>query len=156
MHARRAVIIAAVTQPAEKRTTIDELERRWREVLEEIVSHGVVYRVVAPVPEGTGLFPSGMVTGPESVAFVLGPQEICGQVLGLVDAEYGWPAPVRLEDIRSAWDLAPGPRRHPFIAVGNRAVVGIMESEYEQILAMQPRDPPPGGPGAPAFRAADR
>jgi hypothetical protein len=71
---------------------------------------------------------------------------ICGRVIGLVDPGYGWPSAVVLADVTSAWDLAPGHRRHPFILPSSfrlesprhddqdRTVVSIMPAEYEEIL----------------------
>jgi hypothetical protein len=52
----------------------------------------------------------------------------------LEDPEYGWPVRVDAEQVSEVMDLAPGPRRHPFIYLADQCVaVGIQTSEYEQI-----------------------
>jgi hypothetical protein len=72
----------------------------------------------------------------EVCAFVLGPDEVCGRVMGLVDAEYGWPHMVRLHEVRTAEDLWPGLRQHPVLVDGERVVaVAIGDDEYAMIRA---------------------
>jgi hypothetical protein len=67
--------------------------------------------------------------------FVLGPHEICGRVLGLVDAEYGWPVNVELSSIRSIEDLGLGYRSHPFVMHEHQVVaVAVSPNEYDMIL----------------------
>jgi len=79
-------------------------------------------------------------------AFVLGPPDVCGQVMGLIDAEYGWPAPVQLADVRSVDDLRPSPRRHPFLFDGAACLaVSISAGEYAAIRRRQAE----AGPAAP-------
>jgi len=59
-----------------------ELERRRLEVLEDVAEHGTVYLVTAEVPD-TRLVPAGMVLDDRRIGFVLGPEALCGPVLGL-------------------------------------------------------------------------
>ncbi len=137
----------------EKRISLDELGARMRPIIDDIVASGAIYRVEEPIPPGTFL-PSGMTPDSSTMSFVLGPAAICGQVCGLVDAEYGWPAFMTLDEAKSPMDLAPGYRHHPFILpcpLGpelakkqGEIVVSIMLAEYEDILArMLARAVPP-------------
>ena len=67
-------------------------------------------------------------------SFVLGPVEICGRVLGLIDEEYGWPEPVQAGSIKTVWDIYPGPKCHPFIENESGCLaVGIQLGEYTRI-----------------------
>jgi hypothetical protein len=118
----------------ERSVTFAILCARWREILSEVAAGDVVVGVVG-APEGTGLYPAGMVANEGTLAFVLGPESICGKVFGLGgDPEYGWPAVKRIEDVASADELMPGHRHHPVIIVGGRSVVSVMASEYEAIV----------------------
>ncbi len=72
-------------------------------------------------------------------SFIVGPERLCGRVLGLYDAEYGWPSDVHIDGHFDATDLVPGPRRHPFLLIGKRCVaVAISRGEYETILRGAP------------------
>jgi hypothetical protein len=104
--------------PIEKPIDAADLMRRVEHVLDEIYHDCVVYLVRVAVDN----------------TFVLGPEKICGRVLGLVDPEYGWPECVEVKDIKNVRDIAPGPRRHPFICrSGVCLAVGIRIDEYESI-----------------------
>ena len=66
--------------------------------------------------------------------FILGPREVCGLILGLIDEEYGWPFSVSIDQVKSISDIAPGYRKHPFISDNNNHLaVSIQKSEYEII-----------------------
>ena len=94
-----------------------------RAALAEIATDGTVFLVSL---EGT--------TALGDDGFVLGPVSVCGNVLGLVDPEYGWPVGVKAEDVTDVMDLAPGHRRHPFISLdGTCVAAGIQTSEYAEI-----------------------
>ncbi len=51
-------------------------------------------------------------------------------MLGLVDAEYGWPTDVDLASVRTLEDVLPSPREHPFLRDGD-TVVAIVVSAWE-------------------------
>jgi hypothetical protein len=111
----------------EKGILAEELLACLRPVLEEIERDGVVYFVVSYDAESGG-----------ASTFVLGPERICGHVLGLVDPEYGWPVYIQIEEIHTVSTLARGPRRHPFICDGNRCLaVGVSVDEYAAIKKKQ-------------------
>lgn len=68
---------------------------------------------------------------------VIGPLEICGNVLGLIDEEYGWPYHINIYDINSPTDFLPGYRKHPFITDRNKHIaVSILYSEYKKIKSI--------------------
>lgn len=95
------------------------------EHLDAIEEHGIVYRVHVEQQNWRG-----------DTTFILGPPEICGAALGLIDPEYGWPFQVAAETTTSVAELAPRHRRHPVVTLGGRAVaMGIQEVEYAWILA---------------------
>ena len=107
----------------EKQIRADELISRLPDVLDGIDRERTVYIVQMSGENWRG-----------DAKFVLGPAELCGQVLGLVDEEYGWPKRVELSEIKEVSDLAPSYRRHPFIYKGDRCVAaGIQVGEYEMI-----------------------
>jgi hypothetical protein len=122
----------------ERTITERELDARFAEILEEIARDGVVY-IVETGDRDTRLVPSGFVDARGTIAYVLGPPEICGRVCGLYDGEYGWPVFVDVGAIRGADDLAPGRRRHPHIARGGTILaVSVMIGEYEEIKRLPP------------------
>lgn len=107
----------------EKRMSSGALMADLLTELEEIEQHQTVLFVELEEPTFRG-----------DREFVLGPESICGSVLGLVDPEYGWPERVEAEKVNDVMELAPGPRRHPFIFHRGKCVaVGIQMDEYEDI-----------------------
>ena len=91
------------------------------DILDDISRNGVVY-IVMPDAD-----------------FVIGPENICGRVLGLVDPEYGWPFPIEVKNIKSVSDIVPRWRGHPFICRnGVCLAVSIQMTEYEQIKKKYP------------------
>jgi hypothetical protein len=112
---------------SEKRITAADLMSQLEAILEDISQRATVYIVEI---EGTNW------RGHHE--FVLGPPSVCGDVVGLVDEEYGWPALVMAADISHISHLAPAYRRHPFIYRDKQCLaVGIQMSEYEQIKALR-------------------
>ena len=92
-------------------------------VLDEIVRDGTVFIVETEEPNWRG-----------DSAFVLGPESVCGAVLGLIDPEYGWPKKIDMEHVGSIAELAPSHRQHPFVYRNDTCVaVSIQVSEYEMI-----------------------
>lgn len=66
--------------------------------------------------------------------FVLGPSEICGNIIGLYDEEYGWPITIKTSEINSISDLTPQHRKHPYIIDdNNHLAISISLSEYQDI-----------------------
>lgn len=109
--------------PTEKPIDAADLMQRLEHILDDIQKHGVVYIVKVDAPLWNG-----------DSSFVLGPPRICAHVLGLIDAEYGWPATIEIESINSVWDMAPGHRRHPFIFRGYVCLAGaVYVNEYQMI-----------------------
>ena len=99
--------------------------RELKSVLESIANENIVFTVNLDSPDWFG-----------SKEFILGPPEICGNVLGLVDPEYGWPVMVDLNSVTSIRELAPSHRRHPFVYLNGECVaVGIQMTEYAEIKA---------------------
>ena len=67
-------------------------------------------------------------------SFVIGPENVCGLVLGLYDEEYGWPLSIQIHEINSIRDIKPGYRKHPFIIDSNKHIaISIQCSEYKYI-----------------------
>lgn len=66
--------------------------------------------------------------------FVLGPEAVCGKVIGLYSEEYGWPAIVDAAFVKDISVLAPGYHRHPYVTYeGACLAVGVHVSEYDEI-----------------------
>lgn len=67
--------------------------------------------------------------------FVIGPHSILGEVFGLIDEEYGWPIPVKVDEVKSVEHLRPKYRKNPVLVdeQGNIAIV-ISLIEYKQLL----------------------
>jgi hypothetical protein len=107
----------------EKRVDASALMADLCAALEEIAECQTVFIVALDAPTFRGDYD-----------FALGPESVCGLVLGLVDPEYGWPKRVDAEHVEDVMALAPGYRRHPFIYHrGECVAVGIQVGEYEEI-----------------------
>lgn len=114
---------ARLPEVVEKKIDAMELLDNLLAVLEEIDQNQSVY-FVRLKEEGE----------PDEIQFVLGPEVVCGKVIGLHDDDYGWPAIVDADYVKDITILAPGYRRHPYITHhGACLAVGIHVSEYEEI-----------------------
>lgn len=93
-------------------------------ILDKIEEEQIVFIVKASKPDWRG-----------NTAFVIGPQSICGLVLGLAgDPEYGWPVNVDAGKVNSIRDISPGNRRHQFITRDGKCVAVVVQlCEYETI-----------------------
>jgi hypothetical protein len=97
--------------------TLEELDARRAEVFAGIAERGELWRIETPA-DG---------------AFVLGPAEVLGRVVGLYDEEYGWPTPVKSD--APVRDFIPLRRRHPLIVDGQRPIAfAVRPGEYEDIV----------------------
>ena len=115
----------------EKRIRSSDLMADLHAALEEIAHHQTVFIIALDKPTSGG-----------DIEFVLGPESVCGSVLGLIDPEYGWPQRVDAETVDNVMALAPGHRRHPFIYQNGECVaVGIQTCEYEEIKMNERRVP---------------
>ena len=74
------------------------------------------------------------INGLKDFEFVLGPSEICGNIIGLYDKEYGWPMSIKTSEIKSINDLMTQYKKHPFIFDNNNNLaISISLSEYQEI-----------------------
>lgn len=95
-----------------------QLVERIHEICDGVAHHGDVWKVEC------------------GCSFMLVPPEVGRLVLGLVDAEYGWPVEVHIDRSFSPIDLAWGGHRHPFYMRNSQCVaVAVSEAEYKAILA---------------------
>jgi hypothetical protein len=115
------------------------LTGRIGEIVEDIRRNNVVFLVdMGPKPDDQ-LLPDAMVDGDGHVRFAFGLPNACCAI-GLVDPEYGWPCEVRVEDARTAVDIAPGYRRHPMLMLDGECVAAsVMIGEYRMIRAKSPK-----------------
>lgn len=107
----------------------------------EEIRRGAVFivRLSADATQGD-LLPAGLHDADRSVAFVIGPPDVCNAPGLGDDPEYGWPQHVSLQKITSIADLMPGHRRHPFFTDGNQPMpiaASVMIGEW-RILAAKP------------------
>jgi hypothetical protein len=93
----------------------NDLMRILPEVLEEVVQGGTVFLVSLGETSEAGGVISGLVSPTNEVIFALGPPQVLGEVLELIDEEYGWPHLVHVSELKAVSDLMPGYRRHPLI-----------------------------------------
>jgi len=117
----------------EKTISGSELMPRLSEILDEIHSHGAVYVVHAHVCD-INVDPAEGIDESGQGSFVLGPPDVCGGVVGLVDPEYGWPHVIDVGDVNTLNDIMPGYRLHPFLHRGSTCLaISITIHEYEMI-----------------------
>jgi hypothetical protein len=108
-----------------------DLMRMLPEVLEEIAQSGVVFLVSMGNISEAGVI-SGLVSATNEIVFVLGSPHVLGDVFGLIDAEYGWPHPIDISEVKTVSDLMPGYRRHPMLYRGSECLaLSISLGEYE-------------------------
>jgi hypothetical protein len=123
-----------------------DLEATLPAVLDEISQRGTVFLVHMGQAEQTPGVISGLVSGASEVVFALGPAEVLGKVFGLIDEEYGWPRPISVAAVKTAWDLMPRHRCHPVLCRGDQAVaMSISIEEYDLIVSRTSSGP--GGDG---------
>lgn len=117
----------------ERSISAEALVGQFGDIVEAVRRFNVVYLVdMGPKPDGQ-LIPSGMADRDGHVRFAFGPPDVCSAI-GLVDPEYGWPRLVRVEDVRTVADVAPGFRCHPMIMLEGQCVAAsVMIGEYEMI-----------------------
>jgi hypothetical protein len=102
------------------------------EVLEEIVQRGTVFLVsMGKASEASGVI-SGLVSSTNEIVFAFGPPQVLGEVVGLIDEEYGWPHLVHVSELKAVYDLLPAYRRHPLIyRESDCLAMSISIGEYE-------------------------
>ena len=99
--------------------SVQELASRIQHILDDIEQDGSIWQIATGQPGGD---------------FVLVPAAIAGEVIGLCDAEYGWPVEVRVDGKFAPEDLIPRSRRHPFLVRSGRRIAGVIQrSEYRDI-----------------------
>jgi hypothetical protein len=109
-----------------------DLMRMLPEILEEVAQHGTVFLVSLGKASESDLVISGLVSATNEIVFALGSPDILGEVFGLIDAEYGWPHPIPISEVKTVSDLMPGYRRHPMIYNGSDCLaMSISWGEYE-------------------------
>jgi len=102
------------------------------EILEDIAQRGTVFLVHMGNAADAGGMISGLVSATNEIVFAVGAPHMLGEVFGLIDAEYGWPHPIPLADVKTVADLLPGYRRHPMIERGGECLaISISVGEYE-------------------------
>ena len=100
--------------------SLEELVSRIGEICDGIARNGDVWRISL---------------GADESYFVLGPESVCGRVLGLFDEEYGWPKVVPIDRPFSSRELVPGRRCHPILTLAGHCVaMAVSAREYEEIL----------------------
>jgi hypothetical protein len=100
--------------------SLEDLRAHFPAICEGILHNGEVWKVTA---------------GEFDPDFVLGPERICGRVLGLYDVEYGWPEPVLIDGEFDLHDLIPGNRRHPILMKNGKCVaVAVHLNEFHEIV----------------------
>jgi hypothetical protein len=116
----------------ERSITGAELMKTLPEILEDIAQRGTVFLVHMGNAADAGGIISGLVSATNEIVFAVGAPHLLGEVFGLIDAEYGWPHPIALSEVKTVSDLLPGYRRHPIIYCGGECLaISISVGEYE-------------------------
>ena len=105
------------------RISIDELAQRRDEILNGISTRDECWEICAN--------PNDL----SQHGFILGPASLLGNVLGLVDEEYGWP--ITIDATAAIEEFRPRHRGHPFIVRDNELIaISVDMGEYIEICEL--------------------